>query len=137
MNLSTAQSCLLARARRACPLPITVQVREDRTAKVLKRAGLLTITGIADGRIHLALTDEGIRLADELGLSWLKSSFAPRDLPEAIWIGEEAIAGPFCVHCGNPLSLHRAEGARCPDRILHPVFPPPSCACHGLTPVAS
>lgn len=135
MNLSTAQSCLLARARRACPLPIVIQPLEDRTARVLKRAGLLRLAGIADGRMRWTMTDEGIRLADDLGLSWLRSSFAPRDLPEAIWIGEEIIAGPFCVHCGNPWSLHRADGARCPDRILHPVFPPPSCQCHGLAPV--
>jgi hypothetical protein len=64
---------------------------------------------------------------------YLKQSFQARKYPSAIalppadfdtGLDGEIIAGPFCVHCGNPFSLHSAT-LRCPDRHLHPAFPPP------------
>lgn len=131
MKLSTAQSCLLARARRAHPTVVSITAAEDRTARVLQRAGLVVLFDISTGRFRYRLTPDGLKLADELRLTYLRSSFAPRDLPEAIWIGEEVVVGPFCVHCGNPLTLHGPDD-RCPDRTLHPVFPPPSCRCHRV-----
>lgn len=54
---------------------------------------------------------------------FLKQTFEARGYPQAIDVGGELIAGPFCVHCGNPFSLHR--DMRCPNRHMHPVFPPP------------
>lgn len=65
-----------------------------------------------------------------LSVKYMRSTFEPRALPEAIFIGEEPIVGPFCVHCGNPLSCHGPR-RRCPNVTLHPVLPPPSCSCHG------
>lgn len=56
---------------------------------------------------------------------YLKQTFQARDLPSAIFIGEECIAGPFCFHCGNPFSLHGPR-SRCPNQHLHPLFPPPN-----------
>lgn len=56
--------------------------------------------------------------------------FEPRDLPTAIWFGDECIAGPFCIHCGYPLSLHGPE-LQC-SRWAHPLFPKPACDCHRL-----
>lgn len=64
---------------------------------------------------------------------YLRQRFAAREFPKAIFLpgpgddperGEECIAGPFCRHCGNPYSLHGVK-LRCPDRHLHPLFPPP------------
>jgi hypothetical protein len=130
LKLSTSQSSALARARRATPIPVRALPPEGRTFRVLERAGLVTKVQL-DPDLY-ALTTVGARLADELGLTWMKSAFLARELPEAIFIGDEAIAGPFCQHCGNPLSLHRADGLRCPDRIVHPAFPPPACTCHGV-----
>lgn len=57
--------------------------------------------------------------------------FEPRDLPTAIWLRDEAIAGPFCVHCGYPLSMHREGDLAC-RALPHPAFPPPSCTCHKI-----
>lgn len=64
---------------------------------------------------------------------YMRSTFTARQYPEVIFIHDEPIVGPFCVHCGNPLSLH-GEGSVCPNRILHPLFPNPSCKCHGVAP---
>lgn len=55
---------------------------------------------------------------------YLRQTFDARPYPEAIDIGGELVAGPFCVHCGNPLSLHGPD-SRCPNRSLHPAFPAP------------
>ena len=61
-------------------------------------------------------------------MRYLTQTFDPRELPEMIDIAGEIVAGPFCVHCGNPLSLHSGHkgGPRCPDRQLHPLFPTPN-----------
>lgn len=90
--------------------------------------------------------------ARKRGIGFMRSTFSPRAYPEVIVLpgieigaaipggdGDldtqaEYIVGPFCVHCGNPLSLH-GEGLtdmRCPNRVLHPLLPNPSCSCHGL-----
>jgi hypothetical protein len=59
--------------------------------------------------------------------------FIARALPEVIVLGDgEAIAGPFCVNCGNPASVHRPTDAACPVRRLHPGFPAgqrETCSC--------
>lgn len=67
--------------------------------------------------------------------NYLKQTFSPRALPQMVSIigpdprdpemGAEDIIGPFCRHCGNPLSLHGPR-LRCPNRHLHPLFPPPA-----------
>lgn len=57
--------------------------------------------------------------------TYLKQTFTARPFPMAIDIAGELIAGPFCVHCGNPFTLH-GPAQRCPDRHLHPLFPPPN-----------
>lgn len=57
--------------------------------------------------------------------TYLKQQFAARDLPEMIDINGEIVVGPFCFHCGNPLSLHGPD-SRCPNQHLHPLFPPPN-----------
>jgi hypothetical protein len=50
--------------------------------------------------------------------------FIPRRFPEVIVLGDgEAIAGPFCVNCGNQQSIHRETDDACPVRRLHPLFP--------------
>jgi hypothetical protein len=59
--------------------------------------------------------------------------FVPRSLPEVIVFGDgEAVAGPFCVNCGNPKSVHRDTDDACPVRRLHPLFPQgqrETCSC--------
>lgn len=57
----------------------------------------------------------------ERGFLWL-SRFEAREYPEAIWIHEEVIVGPFCVHCGNPFSMH-GPGLRCRNHRIHPLLP--------------
>ena len=55
--------------------------------------------------------------------------FEARDLPTAIFLGEEAIAGPFCRHCGWPFSMHGPE-MQCrltPNALLGPI-----CDCHEI-----
>lgn len=58
--------------------------------------------------------------------------FEPRDLPTVIWIQDEAVAGPFCIHCGYPFSLHS-------DKLLCPKVPNgilgPCCDCHHIATV--
>lgn len=57
--------------------------------------------------------------------------FEPRDLPTAVFLGDEVVAGPFCVHCGYPLTMHSDE-LLCPklaNRILGP-----ACSCHRIEP---
>lgn len=56
---------------------------------------------------------------------YLRQTFEARPLPEMIDFGGEIVAGPFCFHCGNPLSLHGPD-TRCPNRHLHPGFPAPN-----------
>lgn len=55
--------------------------------------------------------------------------FEPRPLPQVIWIQDEPVVGPFCVHCGYPLTLHS-------DELLCPKVPNgilgPSCECHEI-----
>lgn len=58
--------------------------------------------------------------------------FEARTLPEVIWLGDEAVAGPFCVHCGYPFSLHSPE-LLCP--LIPNVILGPSCQCHTIAPV--
>lgn len=55
--------------------------------------------------------------------------FEPRDLPTVIWLRDEPIVGPFCVHCGWPFSLHNEEMLcpKEPNALL-----PPSCECHEI-----
>jgi hypothetical protein len=55
---------------------------------------------------------------------YLRQTFEARALPELIEFGEVVVVGPFCVHCGNPLSAHGPE-QRCPNQHLHPLYPPP------------
>jgi hypothetical protein len=57
--------------------------------------------------------------------AFLKQTFQARPLPEAIFIGDDCVTGPFCFHCGNPLSLH-GPNSRCPNRHLNPLFPSPN-----------
>jgi hypothetical protein len=50
--------------------------------------------------------------------------FIPRKTPEVIILGDgEVLTGPFCVNCGNQLSIHRATDLACPVRRLHPLLP--------------
>ncbi len=55
--------------------------------------------------------------------------FEARPLPQVIWVGDEAVVGPFCKHCGYPFSLHS-------DKLLCPKIPNgllgPSCDCHQI-----
>lgn len=55
--------------------------------------------------------------------------FEARALPTAIFLGEEAVAGPFCRHCGWPLSLHgpALECRATPNALLGPI-----CDCHKV-----
>lgn len=65
---------------------------------------------------------------------YMKSTFVPRALPEAIALRDEHIVfGPFCVHCGAPQGEH-SLGDNCP-RVVSPLYPPPACTCHGLAPL--
>lgn len=57
------------------------------------------------------------------------SRFAPRAYPEAIFVApdgderaEGMIVGPFCVHCGNPLTAHGPQG-ECRNYRIHPLLP--------------
>lgn len=132
MDLTGPQLVLLRRMHHAHPAAERISGPEERSAAVLLRLGLVThVRGDLWG-----VTDAGRERSDALGLTYMRSSFRGRALPEAIWIGDECIAGPFCVHCGNPFSMHGFD-LHCPDRVLHPVFPPPACGWHGLTGVAS
>lgn len=66
--------------------------------------------------------------------SYMKSTFSPRPLPEAIMIRDEAtVLGPFCIHCGAPKGEHLPEDSRCP-RVVSSLYPLPSCSCHGPAP---
>jgi hypothetical protein len=58
------------------------------------------------------------------------SRFEARPLPMAIWLNEEVVAGPFCKHCGYPLTLHRTDSMWCP-RAPNGVLGP-SCDCHVI-----
>lgn len=76
------------------------------------------------------------RALKALDVKYMKATFLGRPFPEAIFLPgtadmDECIVGPFCVHCGNPFTMH-GPGLRCPNQILHPLFPNPSCKCHGL-----
>lgn len=56
--------------------------------------------------------------------------FEARDLPTAVMFADgEVVAGPFCRHCGYPLSMHS-------DELLCPVAPNaimgPICDCHEV-----
>lgn len=57
--------------------------------------------------------------------------FEARDYPTVIWLGDEAVSGPFCTHCGYPLALHEDATLRCPLRP-NPVLGP-NCECHEIT----
>lgn len=54
--------------------------------------------------------------------------FEARDLPTAVFFADgEIVVGPFCRHCGYPLSLHSDE-LLCPAKpniVLGPI-----CDCH-------
>lgn len=55
--------------------------------------------------------------------------FEARALPEMIEVGGEIVAGPFCVHCGYPFTLH-GPSLQCrarPNPILRPI-----CSCHEV-----
>lgn len=52
----------------------------------------------------------------------LTSTFEPRRYPEAIFVGEEALVGPFCQHCGNPSYWHGSDG-ECLNFRMHPLLP--------------
>lgn len=56
--------------------------------------------------------------------------FEARPLPTAMWFGDEVVAGPFCKHCGYPLTLHRGDRMWCP-RAPNAVLGP-SCDCHEV-----
>jgi hypothetical protein len=78
------------------------------------------------------------RALRDLDARYMKSTFLGRQYPEAIFFApdgeaqdEDCVVGPFCQHCGNPFSMH-GPGSRCPNSILHPLFPNPMCRCHGL-----
>lgn len=58
--------------------------------------------------------------------------FEARALPTAIEVGGEFIAGPFCVHCGYPFTMHGPH-MLC-RRIPNPIMGP-SCECHEVKPV--
>lgn len=62
---------------------------------------------------------------DEIDRQFLKQTFDARPYPEVIWVGDEAFVGPFCFHCGNPYLFHGPD-RRCPNRVLHPLFPQPN-----------
>lgn len=131
-DLTVPQTVLLARMHRAHPAAEPVSGPEERSAAVLQRKGYAKHM---HGKLW-GVTDAGRERSDAEGLTYMRSSFRSRGLPEAIFIGEEAVVGPFCVHCGNPFFMHGRDG-HCPDRVLHPLFPPPACGCHGLTGVPS
>jgi hypothetical protein len=51
----------------------------------------------------------------------------PDGLPTAIFINDEAVAGPFCARCGHPSWNHRYTDRRCPKFAasipgIHPMF---------------
>src|SRR3974390_1412704 len=50
------------------------------------------------------------------------STFLARQYPQAIWVGEQPIVGPFCQHCGNPFYVHGPNG-ECLNYRIHPVLP--------------
>lgn len=55
--------------------------------------------------------------------------FEARELPTAVEVGGEFVAGPFCRHCGYPFTLHSPE-LLCPVRpniVLGPI-----CDCHEV-----
>lgn len=55
--------------------------------------------------------------------------FEARALPTMIELGGEMVAGPFCRHCGYPLSLH-SDNLLCrtqPNAVLGPC-----CDCHEI-----
>lgn len=60
--------------------------------------------------------------------------FEARPLPQVIWVQDEPVVGPFCVHCGYPFSLHSPE-MLCPK--LPNGFMGPSCGCHQIKSVES
>lgn len=65
-------------------------------------------------------------------MTYMRSTFAPRELPEAIALRDEHIVfGPFCVHCGAPQAEHALRDSRCPARVSM-LYPPPACTCHGV-----
>lgn len=59
------------------------------------------------------------------GVTFLQQQFEARQYPSAIEIGGQMIAGPFCLHCGNPATMH-GPSSRCPSQHLHPLFPSPN-----------
>lgn len=56
--------------------------------------------------------------------------FEARDYPTVIWLRDEPVAGPFCVHCGYPMTLHSDDGLRCPTKPN--LLLGPSCDCHVI-----
>lgn len=56
--------------------------------------------------------------------------FEARERPAVIWLRDEPIIGPFCIHCGHPLTTHSDGELLCP-RLPCPVLPP-SCDCHHI-----
>lgn len=62
---------------------------------------------------------------DKIDAKFLKQTFDARQFPQMIWVGDTPFIGPFCFHCGNPKADHGPD-ERCPNRHLHPLFPPPN-----------
>jgi hypothetical protein len=60
--------------------------------------------------------------------------FEALDLPSAIWLGDDVLVGPFCIHCGFPLAMH-GDGALCVryrTMMQAAILPYPHCDCHRL-----
>lgn len=62
-------------------------------------------------------------------IEYLTQTFEPRNLPTVIWLRDEAIVGPFCIHCGWPFTLH---GPRLECRRQVFTFLGPACKCHRV-----
>lgn len=62
------------------------------------------------------LVTEGRASATLYKKIWADTFFKPRPLPTVIWVGEDAIVGPFCEHCGWTEVAHGGPLSRCPAK---------------------
>lgn len=45
---------------------------------------------------------------------YMETYFEERRYPEAIFVGDEVIPGPFCLNCGSPEQFHGMDDRRPP-----------------------
>lgn len=78
---------------------------------------------VKDGWLETESADRGVgKPGRRYRRIWeLASYFEPRDFPQVMWFGDDALVGPFCANCGWHTAGHGGRLMRCPARV-HPLL---------------